>query len=57
MKRRLIFRADANTKIGRGHLSRCLAIADMLENDFEIFICVLYRKQIIHRKSFYSISI
>jgi len=36
MKRRLIFRADANKTIGRGHLSRCLAISDMLENDFEI---------------------
>jgi len=36
MKRRLIFRVDANATIGRGHLSRCLAIADMLYNDFEI---------------------
>ena len=36
MKKRLIFRAEANITIGRGHLSRCLAIADMLENDFEI---------------------
>ena len=36
MKRRLIFRTDANAKIGRGHLSRCLAIAGMLDNDFDI---------------------
>jgi spore coat polysaccharide biosynthesis predicted glycosyltransferase SpsG len=36
MKRRLIFRTDANTKIGRGHLSRCLAIADMLKETMDV---------------------
>ena len=36
MKRRLIFRVNANLIIGRGHLSRCLAIAEMLENDFVV---------------------
>ena len=30
------FRTDANTKIGRGHLSRCIAIAEMLCDDFDI---------------------
>ena len=52
MKRRLIFRADANTKIGRGHLSRCLAIADMLENDFEIlFVSYIENKSYIENLS------
>ena len=32
----MIFRTDANTKIGRGHLSRCIAIAEMLCDDFDI---------------------
>ena len=41
MKRRLIFRTDANTKIGRGHLSRCLAIADMLKETMDVLFVVL----------------
>lgn len=41
LKNRLVFRTDANTKIGRGHLSRCLAIADMLANDFNILFVFL----------------
>jgi len=36
MSRKLIFRAEVSPTIGRGHLSRCLAIADMLKNSFEI---------------------
>ncbi|MGY8908675.1 MAG: hypothetical protein ACKVIG_02270 [Flavobacteriales bacterium] len=36
MIRKLIFRAEVSQTIGRGHLSRCLAIADMLKNTFEI---------------------
>lgn len=52
MKRRLIFRADANETIGRGHLSRCLAIADMLKNDFEIlFVFYEENKSYIERLS------
>ena len=41
MKRRLIFRADANETIGRGHLSRCVAIASMLKDDITILFVSL----------------
>jgi len=41
MKRSVFFRADGNDKIGRGHISRCVAVADMLCNDFEIIFVVL----------------
>lgn len=52
MKRKLIFRTDANTKIGRGHLSRCLALADMLDNDFDIlFVSRIENKSYINNLS------
>jgi UDP-2,4-diacetamido-2,4,6-trideoxy-beta-L-altropyranose hydrolase len=41
MKRSVFFRADGNDKIGRGHISRCVAVADMICNDFEITFVVL----------------
>lgn len=34
MPTQLIFRTDANSQIGLGHLTRCLALADMLVPDF-----------------------
>lgn len=36
----VFFRCDANAVIGRGHLSRCIAIADMLENKVPIFFII-----------------
>lgn len=36
-KPKIIFRADGNSNIGLGHVSRCCALADMLKDDFEIF--------------------
>lgn len=36
MNKRIFFRVDTNANIGRGHLSRCLAMADMLKTHFEI---------------------
>ena len=41
MKSKLIFRVDANAKIGRGHLSRSLAIASMLDKAFEVLFVSL----------------
>lgn len=40
MKRAWI-RVDANNTIGRGHLSRCIALAEMIKADFEICFLVL----------------
>lgn len=45
MQRKLIFRADANVIIGRGHISRCLAIASMLKDAIAIvFVCLQCNK-------------
>lgn len=41
MKQKLIFRADASPIIGRGHLSRCMAIAAMLVDQMDILFVVL----------------
>lgn len=32
-KQKIIFRADGNSKIGLGHISRCLALAELLSKD------------------------
>ncbi|MFA7116513.1 MAG: UDP-2,4-diacetamido-2,4,6-trideoxy-beta-L-altropyranose hydrolase [Bacteroidales bacterium] len=34
-KKKIYFRADADKKIGFGHFTRCLALADMLKNNFD----------------------
>lgn len=39
MRRKLLFRADADQKIGYGHFIRSLALADMLKDDFD---CLFY---------------
>lgn len=36
----MFFRVDANNIIGRGHLSRMIAVAQMLENDFQIIFLI-----------------
>ncbi len=40
IKPNIYFRADGNTKIGLGHITRSLALADMLKNDFEMVFLV-----------------
>lgn len=40
MKSKIIIRADGGTSIGMGHVVRCLALADMLRNDFEIVFAI-----------------
>ena len=37
---KIFFRADGNTQIGLGHITRSLALADMLKDDFEIFVLI-----------------
>lgn len=40
MKPEIFIRTDGNQEIGLGHLIRCMALANMLKNDFRItFIC------------------
>jgi len=39
-KRRIIFRADGNSRIGLGHVVRSLALASMLRNDFECVFAI-----------------
>lgn len=39
-KRRIIFRADGNSRIGLGHVVRSLALADMLRNEFECVFAI-----------------
>lgn len=36
IKQRVLFRADGNSEIGLGHISRCCALAEMLKDNFEI---------------------
>jgi len=38
--RKAWIRVDANTRIGRGHLSRCMALAEMLKADFAIVFLI-----------------
>jgi UDP-2,4-diacetamido-2,4,6-trideoxy-beta-L-altropyranose hydrolase len=39
-KRKIYFRADGSPQIGLGHITRSLALADMLKNDFEIIVVI-----------------
>ena len=40
MKNKIYFRADGNAEIGLGHLTRCLALAQMLQSKFDVtFLC------------------
>lgn len=40
MKPKIVIRADGGTSIGMGHVIRCLALADMLKDDFTIFFAI-----------------
>jgi UDP-2,4-diacetamido-2,4,6-trideoxy-beta-L-altropyranose hydrolase len=39
-KNRVLFRADGDSKIGLGHVMRCVALAQMLQNEFECFFVI-----------------
>ncbi|GAB3960891.1 UDP-2,4-diacetamido-2,4,6-trideoxy-beta-L-altropyranose hydrolase [Spirosoma harenae] len=38
---RLVFRADGTAQIGLGHVMRCLALAQMLKSDFELYFAII----------------
>lgn len=40
MKPKIIIRADGGTSIGMGHVMRCIALADMLKNDFNVAFAI-----------------
>jgi len=42
LSRKVLLRADGNAKIGMGHFSRTLALAEMLKNNFD---CCFYTKE------------
>lgn len=42
---RLLFRVEADAIIGRGHVSRCMAVADMLTDEFEVLFVVSLSSQ------------
>lgn len=39
-KKRILFRADGNTEIGLGHIYRCLAIAERVNEKFDCFFAI-----------------
>ena len=39
MKGLVKVRADGSAEIGLGHLVRCIALAEMLQDDFDIEFC------------------
>lgn len=39
-KKRILFRADGNSAIGLGHIYRCLAIAERLQDNFDSFFAI-----------------
>ncbi|MBC7388418.1 MAG: UDP-2,4-diacetamido-2,4,6-trideoxy-beta-L-altropyranose hydrolase [Opitutaceae bacterium] len=47
LKPKVFFRADGNASIGLGHITRCMALADMLKPKFECLFVVQNPSQII----------
>jgi UDP-2,4-diacetamido-2,4,6-trideoxy-beta-L-altropyranose hydrolase len=42
IKRKIFFRADGNSRIGLGHITRSLALAEILRDDFEVNFIAKY---------------
>lgn len=45
IKKKVVLRADGNLKIGLGHIYRCIAIAEMLQDDFDCEFLLGYQSQ------------
>ena len=41
MRKRLLLRADGSVSIGMGHVIRCLALAEMLQGEYEIHFAIM----------------
>lgn len=49
MKKKLLIRTDGSTQIGLGHLVRCISLAQILRDDFDIeFVCKQIPNQLAH---------
>jgi len=46
----IVFRVDGGTTIGMGHITRCIALADMLKNDFRIEFVSHYLEETIEEQ-------
>ncbi|HNP07649.1 MAG TPA: UDP-2,4-diacetamido-2,4,6-trideoxy-beta-L-altropyranose hydrolase [Cyclobacteriaceae bacterium] len=47
-KQKIIFRADANSIIGHGHVNRCIALAEILCDDFDVTIAIQEPDLLLH---------
>ncbi|WP_423147463.1 UDP-2,4-diacetamido-2,4,6-trideoxy-beta-L-altropyranose hydrolase [Rubrolithibacter danxiaensis] len=50
MKRKIWIRADGNAQIGLGHIIRCIALAQMLKDEFDIYFASKEAPQALHRE-------
>jgi UDP-2,4-diacetamido-2,4,6-trideoxy-beta-L-altropyranose hydrolase len=48
IQNRILIRCDAGTHIGMGHAMRCLALAEMLKNDFQIHFVLQSTSRAVH---------
>ncbi len=53
-KPKVFFRVDANSTIGMGHFIRCIALAEMLEDNFEITFLIIHTPNTLVEKYLYK---